>query len=258
MGVAVVEVIGRHPMLDVHGVLGAGLGRALWTKAQRDFGTFLFCFCKTKDEHDPTIYAKPFPLKDYLADLALELQLRRRIAVPKSRQMLVTWAVCAFVLWVALFRDNSLCFIQSKREEDADALLGRVYDLYIRLSRWVRQENPVNPSKDGQRMYCHLSFPWTRARVAAAAKAQGKRPEYALVGTDRAHVWAIPQGADVLRQYTATLIFSDEDAFQEQAGDAYRAAAPTLAPDAWWIKVSSANPGHFESVVTDQPLEVAL
>lgn len=244
-------------ILGAPAAFGHARRAAEWGLIQKSFPYFLFRYCRTRDEHDPTVYAKRVPLKAYLREIAMALQLEKRLAIPKSRQMLVSWTVCAFVLWVTLTRDHALCFVQSKKEEDADALLGRLYDLYVRLDGWLRKENPVNPSKDGQRMYCHMIFPWTRERVEAHARARGEKPEYQIVGTERARVWAIPQGPDVLRQYTATLILSDEDAFQERAGDAFKAAAPTVSPDAWWIKVSSANPGHFQAVVLDRSLDDA-
>ncbi len=231
--------------------------RVEWDLVRKSFPLFLFGYVRTRDEHDPKVYAKPIPPKDYIALLAQALQMTRRLAVPKSRQLLVTWVAAAFTLWVALTLDHALCFVQSKKEEDADAILGRIYDIYVRLPPWMRAENPINPAKQGDRQYCHMIFPWTRDRIAEAAKTQATDPEWGLERTTRAHIWAIPQGAEILRSYTSTLILSDEDAFQEQAADAYRACAPTLAPSSWFIKVSSANPGHFEQIVMDKPLEDA-
>lgn len=226
-----------------------------WSFINQSFPYFLFAYVRTRDEHDATKYAKEIPAKEYIGIAAQAMQVTRRLAVPKSRQLLVTWMVAAFVLWVALTRDHALCFVQSKKEEDADAVLGRIFDIYVRLPEWIQKENPINPGKGGERQYCHMHFPWTRRRIELVARAKGLEPEYLLEKTERAHIWGIPQGGEILRSYTSTLIFSDEDAFQEEAGSAYTACVPTLADDSWFIKVSSANPGHFESVVFDQLLD---
>lgn len=245
----------RRRLTQLHGATRHAARLVEWQLVQKSFPYFLFAYCRTRDEHDPTIYAKHFPLKVYIGVLAQALQMTRRLAVPKSRQLIVTWTVAAFVLWVALTRDHALCFVQSKKEEDADGILGRMFDIYVRLPEWTREENPINPAKGGDRQYAHMYFPWTRKRIEAAAKARGVEPDYMLEKTQRSHIWGIPQGADIVRSYTATLLFSDEDAFQEEAGETYKACAPTLSDDSWFIKVSSANPGHFEQVVFDKPLD---
>lgn len=251
---SVVSVVPTR-VLDAHQATKHAIHATYWKMCSKSFPFFLFAFCKTKDEHDPKVVAKPYPLKIYIAIVAIFLQSTRRLAIPKSRQLMMSWTVAAFVLWVALFRDNSLNFLQSKKETDANALLERVFDIYIRLPNWMQKANPVNPSKNGERIENHMRFPWTMDAIKRITP-DGEEPDLGLLLTLRAHIWAIPQGQDVLRQYTATFIFSDEDAFQEQAALAYQASAPILADDSWFIKVSTANPGHFESVVKDKALEV--
>src|SRR2546425_13287340 len=52
---------------------------------------------RTRDEHDPTVEAKPFPDKVNIRAL-VDFWLggwNRTNAVPKSRQMLVSWTLCA-------------------------------------------------------------------------------------------------------------------------------------------------------------------
>jgi hypothetical protein len=247
--------LAQKGLKQLHGATRHAARLIQWQLICKSFAYFLFAYVRTRDEHDATIYAKEIPRKSYIGVLAQALQLTRRLAVPKSRQLMVTWVCAAFVLWVALTRDHALCFVQSKKEEDADGILGRMFDIYVRLPPWLKEQNPINPAKSGDRQFCHMYFPWTRERIAAAAKARGEEPDFMLEKTMRSHIWGIPQGADVLRSYTATLIFSDEDAFQEEAGEAYTACSPTLAADSWFIKVSTANPGHFEAVVFDQPLD---
>lgn len=226
------------------------------------FAYFLFQHAMTQDEHDPTVFAKPFPRHEYIKHIADILQFKRRLAIEKSRQMIMSWVVCAFVLWVGMFRPNVLFFIQSKKEEDAADRLDRIYKLYFRLPAFLRKRFPVNlnSGKPGSQLYTDLYFTWQNEDAdffgLNAVSGQGASI-YDLVANKavRSHLWAIPQGEDVVRQYTLTGIFSDEDAFQELAGKAYGAYMPTLDQFAWVIKVSTANPGHFESVCRDRELK---
>lgn len=222
------------------------------------FAYFLFEVCRTQDEHDSTVFAKPFPRLDYIREIADVLQTHRRIAVEKSRQMMISWIACAFVLWVAMFHPNVLAFVQSKKEEDAADRLDRIYKIYFRLPEWLRERFPINlnSGRPGNPLYTHIYFTWRdEDRDFFDLPETGEGTKFSdLVASNgvRSHIWAIPQGADVVRQYTGTLIFSDEDAFQEEAGEAYGAIMPTLGRDSWYLKVSTANPGHFQTIVQDR------
>jgi hypothetical protein len=48
----------------------------------------------------------------------------------KSRQMMVSWIMCALYLHDTQFKVNRLTFIQSKKDEDSDALVQRCYFIY--------------------------------------------------------------------------------------------------------------------------------
>lgn len=69
---------------------------------------------------------------------------------------------------------------------------------------------------------------------------------------NRSHIWAIPQGADHARQYTATDYFSDEMAYQIECEDVLAAVGPSLSKKGNFIGVSSAAPGEFEELVFDR------
>lgn len=226
-------------------------------RCRTDFAYFVFRHCRTVDEHDPTVFAKPFPRLEYLRDMAYVLQHHRRIAIEKSRQVMASWLCCAFTLWVAMFHPNILAFVQSKKEEDAADRLDRIYKLYFRLPEFFRERFPINQAsgRPGQQMYKELHFTWMPEDLEffqLEDSDQAQQVQAAMGQAIRSKIQAIPQGADVVRQFTASLIFSDEDAFQALAGEAYAAYMPTLAEDSWVIKVSTANPGHFESICKDR------
>ena len=63
------------------------------------------------------------------------------------------------------------------------------------------------------------------------------------------HVWAIPEGGDIIRSQTPSVVCSDEAAFQPEFGSAVTAALPAIKGGGQLIAVSSAEPGTFQELV---------
>lgn len=179
----------------------------------------------TRDEHDESIAAKPFPDKPYIREM-VKLWLATKMNLwEKSRQIMASWLMCALYLHGTQFGVNRLNFIQSKKEEDSDAMLQRCHFIYKNQAPWLRAMYPAEYS------YCHLKFYTVEDKVRDLAFNQ---------------LWAIPQGDDILRQYTASGVFIDEAAFQPGLEASIRAAHPMLKGGGRIDVVSSANPGYFE------------
>lgn len=186
-------------------------------KASKDFCYFLDKFVYTHDEHDPIEPTKKFPMKDYIKQLAKIFVTEEKIIIEKSRQMMVSWIACAYALWIAMFHDGRRVFIQSKKEKDANELLNRCKFIYDKLPEVTKNKYKQDPP-------AHCKMTWGKAN---------------------SNIQAIPQGADVLRQYTSSLIISDEMAFQEKSEEAYIAAKPTLVGGGQFIGISSPNFKEF-------------
>lgn len=191
---------------------------------------FLRVLCKTKNEHASAGNEyEPFPDMNYLKVMLEEWQAVERrpadrlLLVAKSRQMMVSWFACAMVLWYCLFRKAQRIGWQSKKAEDADEMLKRIYGLWDRLPPPMRDQHPCT-----MRQY-HLHF----------------------TGSD-SDVHAIPQGPDQVRQYTWSLFISDEMAFQEGADAAYFTLLPALGKNGMGVFISTAFPGHFETLFEDE------
>ena len=187
---------------------------------------------RTRDEHDPTVEAKPFPDKVNIRAL-VDFWLggwNRTNAVPKSRQMLVSWTLCALYQHDAQFGINRLNFIQSKKEEDSDRLVQRCFFIWQHQEQWLRELYPA------EYCYCHLRF-----------YRPGQRE-----GLAYSEIWGIPQGGDIIRQHTGSALLIDEAAFQPDLEAAKGAAEPMLKGGGRLDMVSSANPGYFEDLVEDR------
>lgn len=173
----------------------------------------------TRDEYDPVTPVKPFPYEPALHELLREIHEgdQQVTCVGKSRQLTVTWLICAYWAWWARFHPNQLLFIQSKKEEDAANLvfnkepgMARISFIEENLPTWMR----LNPKGS----YGVLLYP------------------------NGSKIWGIPQGGDIIRSYTGSGLFSDEAAFQPYCREAYRAAKACCRKI---VMVSSAEGGSF-------------
>lgn len=222
---------------------------------RRDAHAFIFEAERTKDEHNLENPVGRFPdelclravLDDYLvsghviqpheaqyslaAGTPLEhlqhLGSRGIIFMEKSRHVMVTWLTCAYLHWRARRYPHQLIAVQSKREEDAAAL---VYDKEPDIARISFLEYTLPPELrlcefPGCAKYCHLYFP------------------------NGSHIWGIPEGGHIIRSHNPSIIFSDEAAFQPEFGAAYTAALPAITHGGQLIVVSSAEPSTFMKLV---------
>ena len=187
-------------------------------RASEDCQFFIKRFVYTLDEHDAENPIKKFPDKEYLWDLVDLFLNERLLLIEKSRQMLATWMMVACHLWWVMFKPGQRIFFQSKKEHDANNLIDRAKFIYDHLPEEMREQYSCKEP----RAYLKFEFPKWHSIIE---------------GT--------PQGGDILRQYTASRLFSDELAFQERAAEAYQAAKPTLDGGGYFTGVSSANFKNF-------------
>lgn len=181
---------------------------------------FIMTHCFTKDEHDARNPVKRFPRKRYLVEVIQELHTNQLIAIPKSRQIMLTWTAICYLLHLAIFNRFRLIFLQSKKEDDAVALISRVKHVYDYL-------------------------PWWLQAASSLKKKMTQMPYNKLLLSNGSEMWGIPQGADVVRQHTASAILSDEAAFQAKHEESYKAAKPTIDGGGKYVVISSANGKNF-------------
>jgi len=181
--------------------------------------------CWSVDEADKAV--KRFPDKEYLKQICNVWTRESILAIPKSRRMLLTWVMLALHLHHALFNQHAGVFIQSDKQTKSDYLLGQHRLLFI---------------------YNHLptGYPWPQIERRAAGEEGGTR----LIEFDNgSRIAAIPQGADALRQYTASAVMCDEIAFWAWAESTWTALRPIIQGGGKITLVSSAGPGFFQKIV---------
>ncbi len=152
----------------------------------------------TSDEHEqdspekPLIHGEPWidphtlmPMReleggvdDFLRYIAALWAQEPLFAVPKSRQLRMSHLMVGLHGWLAAFHPGQLVAIQSKKFEDADALLGRLHTS-LRIQK---------------RRYPHIQWPsWSRTT--------GR-----IVFPHNSTIMAIAQGASKARSYTFSAI----------------------------------------------------
>lgn len=168
----------------------------------------------------------PHHCQNFIQHLTNRWLHEKRLLVPKSRRVLVSWTMVALHCWLArFFPGSTIAFVSRKQglndSEGAAELVRRV--------RFIEEHLPVELEP--------LPFQYNFARL--------KYP------TIQSEIIGVAQGADQLRQYTLTAIFADEMAYWELAHDTYSASLPTLEGGGRFTGVSSANPGFFKQAVFD-------
>lgn len=186
-------------------------------------------YCYTLDEADDKGNSKKlFPAEEllYIKFIFRLLQMEKRILLPKSRRMKITWCVSIYILWLAMFKQGRHIAVMSKKEDDADVVIEkRILFIYNNL----HPDIPREMLPKAKYTFCHLEFKEMNSEIHG-----------------------FPQGADQLRQHTISLLFADELAFWDKAKDTWSAAKPTLDGGGAFIGVSSQAPGFFEDMVKDQ------
>lgn len=182
---------------------------------------------RTKDEHaDGAESVKPFPgrtIKPYLWAFFDLVQENPVVLVEKSRQLMLTWAVCLYALWVAKFQQNRLIMIQSKKFEDAAALVYSKDPMLARIS--FMEANLPDWLKNARMSDC--------------------REGYMLFSTS-SQIIAIPEGGDQIRSRSPSLVISDEFAFQPEAENSWKAIKPLVDNRGGrFIGISSACAGSY-------------
>lgn len=199
-------------------------------KIRNDPWEFLTKCVKTQDQVDKDNPIKPFPAHfTYLKYYVRLWQKQRKIAVPKSRRMFMSWCNIGLHIWDTMWHEGRATAFVCKKEDDSDELVRRAKFILENLTDVLPKE--LIPRWEYK--FCKITFPELNSFI------QG-----------------FPQGADQLRQFTFSAILGDEISFWPDAQLFYSAAYPTLEGGGKITLVSSPGPGFFKSLVFDQ-LDIA-
>jgi hypothetical protein len=166
------------------------------------------------------------PVEDmaYLRDLARQWQSAEPplLLVPKARRMRLTWLFVACHVWLALQRSHANIFFVSSKEEKSAELVERARGIVARL-----------PSAGGGgRLVEHRVSPPTVRWLESGSQIMG-----------------VAEGADQLRQYTATAILADEFGTWAWPRAAFSSMRPCIDGGGRLTLLSSAWPGTWAEMI---------
>lgn len=177
----------------------------------------------------------PVDERPFLLECARAFEEDDTLWIAKSRRMFLTWLCSAELVWLAL-RPHGHMFVQQTKEDDSDWLVEhRCKFIWDHLPEWLRFYAMRGRGLEANYKYCKLEFP------------------------NKSQIWGIAQGGEQFRKYTATGIFSDEVAIQDDFRNAHTAIS-ALAEDGCKVRfVSSARGGtHFARVVNGRKVPESL
>lgn len=183
---------------------------------------FIFNYCVTEDAQDADNPYKLFPRSPHLETVVAYWMNYNRLIIPKSRQMTISWCMCALYLWEALFFPSRNTFFSSQKEIDAEALCERTAFMYSKLPQFIKDFVQID------RKSCFLEF------------------------SNRSAIRGIAQGADHFRSYTLSGLFLDEGSTQQELPSMIKAAIPAIGQRGKITIVSSAAPSYFAELVFDR------
>jgi hypothetical protein len=84
-----------------------------------------------------------FPKLDYFTWLITYLLVEPTLFITKSREMMTSWLVCAYIAWMTQWMPQTFWMIQTEKEDKATQLIEYTRILYRRQPQWMRDRNPV-------------------------------------------------------------------------------------------------------------------
>ena len=204
-------------------------------------------YVKTKDSHKKKNPVAPLPVaqKDYLKILFLFMLCFDKLLVPKSRQMMVSWALSAYDVWHSMTAPYRLVVYQTKKESDSHAMVtegrknpagGRMDFIIQNLPGWLQDDHITSGAGNlvGNLVFSPDKFnedgeyiPWYGSRIEA-----------------------VPGGPDQVRGKTASKVSVDEGAFHDALKKVITAVNQAIADGGQLHVVSSVDSGSdFNSLV---------
>jgi hypothetical protein len=198
---------------------------------------------KTHDPHRKGNTIVSFPAhKVYLQRLLKMAQLVPKLAVYKSRQMMITWSMSIVCLHHGLFIPGRYVALISKKEEDAGKIIGRIKIIHDYLPLHWRVFLP--------------EIEYYKGKKGVLVKMVIHHPN----GQPPSIIQAYPQGGDQTRMETFSLVYWDEVGFCDdiEARKTYTSLRPTLEGGGRLLMSSTPpyNHEHFwEQIVSGRYFE---
>ncbi|NQT34727.1 hypothetical protein HQ587_06015 [bacterium] len=161
---------------------------------------------------DATGGFKKFPDYSFTRGLIDALTAQRILIVCKSRQMMATWSVCAWMLYRALNEEPGVYLMLCKGERDSRELLKRLRIMYSLLPENIRIQEEMTRNSDREVVF-----------------ASGSR------------ILSLPATEEAPRMHSPSGVFWDEMAFTSHSDGIWTAVKPAIDSGGSFVGVSTPN-----------------
>lgn len=186
----------------------------------------------THDEVDAENPIKRYPSHlMYLRFLVMMWQKKKKLAIPKSRRLTVSWTFISLALWDCIFHKGRSWAFVSKKELDSAELVERAEFIFNHIPSDILSPDMLPKLKNGRMM--------TAPPVLEFTEIYSK-------------IMGFPSGGNQLRQRGFSGILEDECAFWDDAEAAYASAKPTVDGGGRLVMVSTRFPGFFKKICYDK------
>lgn len=196
-------------------------------------GLFWLQFVNTRDEADTESSVKPFPTHlEYVRELWDLLASKQSVVIAKSRQMLVSWIIAAFAVWMARFHAHKGIYWQSQQWRDAVAMVCMPSGGFQGRAQFIEQNLPA----------------WLRVPV--------KESEGRLQYPNGSIIEALSGGPDQVRGKTISLYIGDEFAYQTDQEGVYKAVSPLIqkGAKAFFVSTPNGSSNQFATLFHGRPV----
>jgi tellurite resistance-related uncharacterized protein len=154
----------------------------------------------TEDDHwmhkgtPPVAHFPKYPYFECLLKYVLE---EPTLFIIKSREMMTSWLICAYVAWMTQWFPHIFWLLQTEKEDKVQELVNYCRILYRRQPEWMQRKNPIVVDN-----------------VSEIRRANGSR------------VLGVPKGENQVRLYHPHGYVIDEAAFLPEAEQCFNAVRP--------------------------------
>jgi len=173
---------------------------------------------------------RSFPRLPYLPWLFAKLLTEKIVLVPKSREMMLSWAVMAYCVWACEIFPSTQVLVQSQKLDKASELVKGHHPPGYAFTLWDRQD------------------PWLKKRFPLAMRPQDL-PADKISWQNGSSIQGVGKGADQIRLFHPSIAVWDESAYIDEFGASLGAALPVAKQV---IAVSSAGPGTFGDLCSQE------
>ena len=90
-----------------------------------------------------SVATHPFHLWPSQVPVLFTIWSHQRTIILKARQLGISWLVCAYVLWLCLFKPGRVVLIFSKGQRESNEMIRRIRVLHERFPQWLKDRLPA-------------------------------------------------------------------------------------------------------------------